>query len=142
MNAFRPDDPIVRASLWGTALFTVVAVLAAATNSRPVIVVSVVVDLVLFAAGIIAFVLTLLRAADRSRRELVTLPGIWWLSGSAPADVRKVLLFALGAEVAVSITVASLRPFTGLAFSVLVPIYGLGLAGLWGARMGTFPPRV
>jgi hypothetical protein len=142
MNAFRPDDPIVRASLWGTALFTVVAVLAAATNTRPVIVVSVVVDLVLFAAGIIAFVLTLLRAADRSRRELVTLPGIWWLSGSAPADVRKVLLLALGAEVAVSITVASLRPFTGLAFSVLVPIYGLGLAGLWGARMGTFPPRV
>jgi hypothetical protein len=142
MNAFRPDDPIVRASLWGTALFTVVAVLAAATNTRPVIVVSVVVDLVLFAAGIIAFVLTLLRAADRSRRELVTLPGIWWLSGSAPADVRKMLLLALGAEVAVSITVASLRPFTGLAFSVLVPIYGLGLAGLWGARMGTFPPRV
>jgi hypothetical protein len=142
MNAARPGDPIVRASLYGTALFTLVAVLAAVTNSMPVIVVSVVVDLVLFAIGIVAFVLTLLRAADRSRRELVTLPGIWWLSGSAPADVRKVLLLALGAEVAVSITVASLRPFTGLAFSVLVPIYGLGLAGLWGARMGTFPPRV
>jgi hypothetical protein len=142
MNALRSDDAIVRASLYGTALFTVVAVLAAATNSTPVIVVSVVVDLVLFAAGIVAFVLTLLRAADRSRRELVTLPGIWWLSGSAPAGVRKALLLALGVEIVVALTVASVRPFTGLAFSVLVPIYGLGLAGLWAARMGTFPPRV
>jgi hypothetical protein len=142
MNALRADDTIVRASLYGTALFTVVAVLAAATNSAPVIVVSVVVDLVLFASGIVAFVLTLLRAADRSRRELVTLPGIWWLSGSAPAGVRKALLLALGVEIVVALTVASVRPFTGLAFSVLVPVYGLGLAGLWAARMGTFPPRV
>ena len=26
-------------------------------------------------------------------------------------------------------------------FSVLVPMYPLGLIGLWGARHGTFPPR-
>jgi hypothetical protein len=135
-------DPIVRASVYGTAVFTVLAALAAATDAGPVIVVSVVVDLALFAAGCLAFVATLLRAADRSRREVLSLPGIWWLSGSASAAIRRPLLAALGVEIVVALVTASVRPFTGLAFGVLVPVYGLGLAGLWAARMGTFPPRV
>jgi hypothetical protein len=135
-------DPIVRASVYGTAVFTVLAVLAAATDAGPVIVVSVVVDLALFAAGCLAFVATLVRAADRSRREVLSLPGIWWLSGSVPAAIRRPLLVALGVEIVVALVTASVRPFTGLAFGVLVPVYGLGLAGLWAARMGTFPPRV
>jgi len=37
---------------------------------------------------------------------------------------------------------ASVRPFTGLAFGILVPTYGLGLVGLWAVRLGEFPPRV
>jgi hypothetical protein len=135
-------DPIVRASVYGTAVFTVLAALAAATDAGPVIVVSVVVDLALFAAGCLAFVATILRAADRSRREVLSLPGIWWLSGSVPAAIRRPLLAALGVEIVVALVTASVRPFTGLAFGVLVPVYGLGLAGLWAARMGTFPPRV
>jgi len=135
-------DPIVRASVHGTATFTVLAVLAAVSDAGPVVVVSVVVDLVLFAAGCLAFVATLLRAADRSRREVLSLPGIWWLSGSAPAGIRRPLLVALGVEIVVALVTASVRPFTGLAFGVLVPVYGLGLVGLWAARMGTFPPRV
>jgi hypothetical protein len=28
-----------------------------------------------------------------------------------------------------------------LAFGILTPLYGLGIAGLWGARHGTFAPR-
>jgi hypothetical protein len=135
-------DPIVRASIYGTGVFTVLAVLAAASDAGAVIVVAVIVDLVLFAAGCLAFVATLLRAADRSRREVLSLPGIWWLSGSAPAAMRRPLLGALGVEIVVALVTASVRPFTGLAFGVLVPVYGLGLAGLWAARMGTFPPRV
>jgi hypothetical protein len=135
-------DPIVRASIYGTGVFAVLAVLAAATDAGAVIVVAVIVDLVLFAAGCLAFVATLLRAADRSRREVLSLPGIWWLSGSAPAAMRRPLLGALGVEIVVALVTASVRPFTGLAFGVLVPVYGLGLAGLWAARMGTFPPRV
>ena len=136
------DDLIVRASVYGTAAFTGVAVVAAVTEAGPLVVASVVVDLALFAAGCVAFVVTLLRAADRSRREAVTLPGLWWLSGSAPAAVRRALLASFGVEVVVALVTASVRPFTGLAFGVLVPVYGLGLAGWWAARMGTFPPRV
>ena len=72
----------------------------------------------------------------------LTLPGLFWLSGAAPAEIRRPLLGAFVAEVVIAFATASARPFTGLAFGILVPVYGLGLAGLWGARAGTFPPRV
>ena len=133
-------DVLVRASLAGTVVFVVVA--AAATLAPDALAVpTVVVDVVLAAAGCVAFVLTLLRAAERSRREAVTLPGIWWLSGSAPAPVRRALLGAFAVQVVVALASASIRPFTALAFGILVPVYGLGLAGLWAAHHGTFPPR-
>jgi hypothetical protein len=33
------------------------------------------------------------------------------------------------------------RAGSTLAFGVLVPIFGLGLNGLWSSRLGVFPPR-
>jgi hypothetical protein len=135
------DDPIVRLSLAGTAVFAVVALAATATPDTLAIA-AVLVDLVLFAAGCLAFVLALVRAAARSRTDELTLSGLFWLSGAAPAPVRRTLLGAFGVEVVLALATASARPFTGLAFGILVPTYGLGLAGLWGARAGTFPPRV
>ena len=89
-----------------------------------------------------SFLAALLRMAARSRTDELTLPGLFWLSGSAPADVRRLLLGSFGVEIVVGLATASVRPFTGLAFGVLVPVYGLGLTGLWGARLGTFGPRV
>lgn len=137
----RQDDPIVRAAVIGTAVFTVVAVAAAALPDQ-LAVVAVVVDLVLFAAGCSAFVAALLKAADRSRTEAITLGGVFWLSGTiGPAAARKPLLTAFAVEVVVALATAGARPFTGLAFGVLVPVYGLGLTGLWGARHGTFAAR-
>lgn len=137
----NPPDPLVRASIVGTVVFTVVAVAAAAVPDT-LAVVAVVVDLVLFAAGCVAFALALLRAAARSRTDELTLGGLFWLTGAAPAPVRRALLGAFGVQVVVALATASARPFTGLAFGILVPVYGLGLAGLWSARTGTFPPRV
>jgi hypothetical protein len=142
VSALLPDDPIVRASFVGTAAFTFVAAIAAATNAGPIVVAGVVLDLALFAAGCAAFVATLIRAADRSRTENVTVAGIWWLAGSAPADVRRRLLGALAVQVVVALVTAGVRVYTGLAFGILVPTYGLGLAGLWAVRLGRFPPRV
>jgi hypothetical protein len=43
--------------------------------------------------------------------------------------------------VVVAVTAAALRPFTALAFSVLVPMLGLGLMALWAARHGRFPVK-
>jgi len=136
----RHEDPIIRAAIVGTVVFAVVAVAAAALPDQ-LAVVAVVVDLVLFAVGIATFVAALLKAADRSRTQAVTLAGVFWLSGSAPADARRPLLAALGVEVVVALVTAGVRPFTGLAFGVLVPVYALGLTGLWGARHGTFAAR-
>lgn len=136
----RTDDPIIRASLAGTAVFVVVAGAGVALPDTLGVAV-VVVSLLLFAAGCVAFVLTLLRAAERSRREAVTLPGLWWLSGSAPSPVRRLLIGSFVVEVLVAFGAASARPFTGVAFGILAPIYALGLLGLWGARHGTFGPR-
>jgi hypothetical protein len=140
-RAAVPADPLIRASVYGTIAFTVVAV-AAAIAPDALAVVAVVADLVLFTAGCACFALALLRAADRSREDELTLPGLFWLTGSAPAEVRKWLLGSFVVEVVVAFATAGARPFTGLAFGILVPVYGLGLVGLWGARAGTFPPRV
>jgi hypothetical protein len=41
----------------------------------------------------------------------------------------------------ISFVAAGLRPYTAVAFGVLVPMFGLGLTGLWAVRSGTFPPR-
>jgi hypothetical protein len=135
-----PDDPIIRASWLGTALFTVVSVAGAAAPDSLAIG-AVVVDLLLFVLGCAAFVATLLAAAGRSRTDELNLMGLWWLTGTAPPPVRRALLGAFGVEVVVALVTASLRPFTGLAFGVLVPVFGLGLIGVWAARRGTFPPR-
>lgn len=133
---------IVRAAITGTALFTVVSIAAAVTDADVVVGAAVVLDLVLFLAGCGAFVVSLVAAAARSRTDELTLPGLFWLSGTAPFDVRVRLLGALTVEIAVALGTASARPFTGLAFGVLVPVFGLGLTGLWGARLGVFSPRV
>ena len=133
---------IVPAALAGTTVFAVVSIAAAVSDADAVVVIAVVIDLVLFVAGCAAFVVALLAAAARSRTDELHLPGLFWLSGTAPFDVRIRLLGALTVEIAVALGTASARPFTGLAFGVLVPVYGLGLTGLWGARLGVFGPRV
>ena len=139
-------DPIVKASVWGTVVFAVVAV-AAAVVPDSLAVVAVVVDLLLFAAGCVAFALALLRAAARSRTDELTLPGLFWLTGAAPPEVRRLLLGSFVAEVVVAFATASARPFTGLAFaegqipewqhvglSLVLELVGLGVAW-WAWRL-------
>ena len=70
------------------------------------------------------------------RGDDIAVASLFFLSGSAPADVRKHLLGAT----AVSIVIAAATAFAD-PYVVLVPMLPLGMAGLWGARHGTFPPR-
>jgi hypothetical protein len=137
----RAGERILAAAVWGTAVFVATAV--AATAADALVPVSVAVALVLFAAGCVANAWALVVAAGRSRREAVDLGGLFFLSqGAAPPPVRRRLLGALAVQVVVALVTASLRPYTGLAFGVLVPTFGLGLAALWAATSGTFGPRV
>ena len=59
---------------------------------------------------------------------------LFFLTGSAPNDVRRPLL----AVVAVSVVVAAATAWAN-AFAVLEPMLPLAFLPLWGARHGTFP---
>lgn len=135
-----PGDTVIQLSWALTAVFTVAAVaatIAPGSLGRPIAVL----DAVLFAAGVVAFGGAYLRAIGRSRYEKVTVMGVFFLSGSAPPDVRRSLLGALAVQSLVAVTTATIRLYTPVAFGVLVPVLGLGLTGWWGSRYGTFPPR-
>jgi len=135
-----PGGAIVTGTVVATAAFTVAALAAAAVPARlgtPVAVL----DLVLFVVGLVVFTVALLRAAARSRHEELSVAGLFLLSGSAPARVRRALLGCLTTQTVVAFATAAIRPFTPLAFGVLVPTLGLAACGLWAARHGTFPSK-
>jgi hypothetical protein len=134
------SERIVRLSWVGTALFVVTAVLGAAVPAAdlPALVVS----LALFAAGSVLFFVAYARAVSRSRTEQVGTMALFFLEGAvAPAPVKRMLLGSFAVEVAVAVVTAAVRPNTSVAFGILAPVYGLALAGVWGACHGTFPPR-
>ena len=132
---------IQRASWGGTAVFALTAIAAAAapeTFEPPALVVAV----ALFAAGCGIFLWAFLLVAARSRTDQMEQAQIWFLTGPpTPREVRRSLLGALAVQVVVGVATAGVRPYTSLAAGVLVPMWGLGLCGLWAARHGTFPAR-
>ena len=125
----------------GTGVFVAVATLATLLPddvARP----AAVVDVVLFAIGVVAFLWAYGIAIARSRTDRLSIAGLYFLAGDvAPVDVRIRLRLALAVQIVVAIVSASIRPYTSVAFGVLVPMFGLGLMGLWGARHGRFPAR-
>lgn len=132
---------VVAASWAGTAVFAVAAAVGA-TKPDPLESTVTVVSLVLFAAGVAAFLWSFGKAVGRSRTEQISVAGLWFLSGgSAPPATRRTLLASFAVQVVIAIVAASVRPYTEVAFGVLVPVYGLGLCGVWGAAHGTFPGR-
>jgi hypothetical protein len=126
---------IVIASWAGTAAFALTVGLAAG-GVDALGYASVVLPLALFVASIPISLYALGRAAVRAARggERITVSGLFFLRGSAPAPVRRLLLGSLVAAVAVTVATVSAEPY-----GVLVSIYPLALCGLWAARHGTFP---
>jgi hypothetical protein len=123
----------------GTVVFAATAFAAVAVES--LMAVSTPVAIGLFLIGCVVFVRAFLYAVSERRTDLIGIGGLFLLAGSAPRRVQKQLLGSLAVEVLVAVATASLRPYTALAFGALTPMYGLGLAGLWAARHGTFPSR-
>jgi len=137
-----PGRRLIQFSMLGTALFTVVSVVEVIVQdwTRPV---AVILDLVLFGVGCTAFLGAYAIAIGRSRTEEIGVASLYFLTNRvAPNPVRVRLLLALAVQCVVAVTVASVRPFTAAAFAVLVPMFGLGLNGVWAARHGTFGPRI
>lgn len=133
------DFDIVRVSWISTLVFAVTAFAADAISfmEAPAAVVAT----LMFFGGAIAMGAALVIAAGRSRTEVVDIGGLFFLTGSAPKDVQKRLMVAFGLQCVIGLASAALRPYTSSALGVLAPVAGLGLAGLWGARYGTFPER-
>ena len=97
---------------------------------------------VLFAVGTGGFLWAYALGVSRSRTDLVSIPGLFFLSGSvAPADVRRPFRVALAAQVVATVAAAAIRPYTEVAFGILAPMSAMGLMATWGGRYGSFPPR-
>ena len=131
---------IIKASWLGTAVLLVSSLLAVTVEA--VDLVAAVVHLVMFAGGVVVFLWAYAIAVGRSRTDEIGIGGLYFLAGTAPPAVRLQLLRSLAAQVVIAVAAASIRPFSSVAFAILAPMWGLGLAGLWGARYGTFAPRV
>lgn len=135
-----PGGGLIRASWIGTALFAVVNVagLAAIDEMAPLVVW---VSFAMFVVGCVLFFVAYAIAVGRSRTDAIGIGGLYFLAGSAPPPVRRSLMGSLAAQCAIVVLVVALRPFTSLVLGALAPMYGLGCAGVWGARHGVFGPR-
>lgn len=129
-----------RASWAGTgalAVASVLGVLAIDTFAPLVVWLSV----GLFTIGCVLFFVAYSIAVARSRTEAIGVGGLYFLAGSAPRPVRRSLMGSLVVQCLVAVAVIVLAPFTSLVMVSMAPMFGVGCAGLWGARHGTFPPR-
>lgn len=98
---------------------------------------AVAVALALFFASLGVWIWTLVAAAVRTARgDEVVVASLFLLEGRPPGRVRMLLAGALVVCLVVTVATAAANPF-----GVLVPMFPLGLIGLWGARHGSFPPR-
>ncbi len=146
MDDERPDPGsdgagIVNLAWAGTGVFAVTAVVATIADRDAFTYAAVGVALALFAVGCGAFLWAYALAVARSREELIGIGGLYFLAGTAPKVVAFRLRLVLAIEVVVALATSAIRPYTSIAFGILVPMFGLGLMGLWGARHGTFGRR-
>ena len=137
MNAdLDPGRGIIVASWVGDVLFAVTAIpvaLGVDALDDP----SVVVALLLFFASLVIWCWALGLAAVRTTRgDDVQVWSLFLLEGRVPARVRWHLYGSFVVCLAITVGTASANPF-----GVLVPMFPLGLVGLWGARHGVYPPR-
>ena len=139
---------IVRLNVVATAIFVVATVGATWLFAPWMRVGIVVVDLALFAIGVVGFLWGYFAAVQRSRVDEISVAELFLLVGSvAPRPVRRIMSWCLGVQVIVGLAGAIIRnstdgkPGSTLAFGVLVGMCGLGLNGMWAAKHGYFPPR-
>lgn len=154
MNDVQPDtrregDIIVFTNVIGTFAFVGTAVTAAVVFSTASQWVGAITAMALFAIGVFAFIWSFFNAVQRSREEQISVTQVYLLLGApTPPRVRRIMLSMLAVQTVVGLVTAIARseaedgsPGTSLAVGVLVPMFGIGLNGLWCAFHGAFPPR-
>jgi hypothetical protein len=140
-DAPEPGGGLVAAVLLGTGALVATSIAAAAAPDT-FGAVHAALSVVLFAIGTAAMLWAYALGVSRSRTEMVSVPGLFFLTGDvAPPATRRTLVFATAIEVVVVVAAASIRPYSEVAFGILAPMFGLGLMAVWGGRYGEFPPR-
>ena len=108
------------------------------------------VSFALGASGIVAFIWSYALAVGRSRTCEIAVSQLYTVAGDvAPPRVKRTLRWSLWAQIAVAFGAMILgfvrtepRDFNWAASAVVVPLFGLGLNGVWVARHGRFSPRI
>ena len=137
----NPGAGLVNLTFVGTGLLVGTSV-AGAVAPDTFGVAHAVLSCVLFAIGTGGFLWAYALGVSRSRVDLVSIPGLFFLTGdTAPVEIRRPFRVALGVEIAAVVIAASIRPYTEVAFGILAPMFAMGLMGAWGGRYGRFPLR-
>jgi Na+/phosphate symporter len=132
----RQGRGIIRFGWIANAVFALTAIPVAA-GLNGLIGVAIGVALVLFLVSVCVFVYAFLLALSRSTEgDNVAVANLFFLQGSAPKPIRRQFLLMFLVCLAVAAGTAAWEPF-----GVLVPMLPVGLAGMWAARYGVFPPR-
>jgi hypothetical protein len=126
---------------WSATAIFAVATAAAVINPDQFIGEFFLVAVGFFAAGSLLFAADLALAAARSRDDLMGIGGLFFLAGCAPRSVQVSLLGSLIVQLVIACSGAAARPFTPLAFGILVPVLALSLCGFWAVRHGLFPAQ-
>ncbi len=142
-------DAIVRLDTAGTLAFILTAVLSAAVFDGVALWIGALTAVSLFLVGIATFLWAFYNGVRRSRVEEVSVTQLYLLVGGvAPTNVRRLMTSLLAVQVVTGLATALARPNgpdgspgSSLALGVLVPMFGLGLNGLWAAYHGTFARR-
>jgi hypothetical protein len=123
---------------WATTVVFALVALPVAFGATALEDIAIAVSLTLFAVSLVVWAYAFGLAVVRTTRgDDITVPALFFLSsGAAPTVVRRHLLGSLAVSVVVAVVTVKANPF-----SALVPMLALGLAGLWAARHGTYPPR-
>ncbi len=122
---------------WIANLLFAVTAIPVALGVDDLLGVAIGVALLLFAVSVGVFVYAFAVGLARSARgDNVAVANLFFLQGSAPKPVKRTFLLMFLACLAISAGTAAWEPF-----GVLVPMLPVGLAGMWAARYGVFPPR-
>lgn len=124
-------------SAWiGNALFAITAI-PVALGVDALDDAAVALDLALFFVSLVIWCWALGAAIARTARgDDVQVTTLFLMEGKAPSAVRWSLYGAFAVCLAITVGTAAANPF-----GVLVPMYPLGLIGLWGAKHGVYPER-
>jgi hypothetical protein len=154
----KSDDPttstrsrVIRVDVAGTAVFVIALVVAVPYRSHRFAQFLIGgVSMALFAIGVASTLWAYARALERSRVEEVGVANLYLLTGpTAPKAVRRTMTSALATQIVAAVVGAWIGvvgldtgELNALAFGVLVPMFGIGMNGVWAALHGSYGPRV